>query len=454
LNVKAIGADATGSQSPAAVAGSNDIESLEKRFFEHTYAKDGMDQRLERLEKMVFGEVRPGSDQERLANLLAAVPAEPSEPAENSTAQAAPNAQNAPAQTTTTADSTDTAGNESDSSDYPTVTNLETEILGKSYPKKGIRQRLSALETKAFGAVSTSDDLSDRVTLLQRYASEHNLDAPPSYSSTYPTASNSNASPPPTAPPAANSPLEAKVAWLERLVYGTANTGKPLINRVKRLDRTLVPDEHLDTTESLPDNVNTLINSYQLTHNPAGPKAGGVEFANKSNNTAPDNSNTSPYNYDSGSSAYGQPSATPYGTTAAQPYTPSADYTGQNNVYQAQNNAYQAQNPGMQSHTTPYQPPSYGYQSANSNLPSQTSAPTQHHSLIHGLAKVLGAVGSMTMGGIGYGGMGGYGMGMPGMGYGGYGMPGMGYGGYGMPGMGYGMPGMGYGMGGFPGFHY
>jgi hypothetical protein len=445
LNIEAIAADSAESPSPAAVAGNNDLDSLEKRFFEHTYAKDSMDQRLERLEKMVFGEVRPGSDQERLANLQAAVPADTSTPVETPAAQAA---NNAPTQTTSSADSTDTQSGESDSGDYPTVSALETEILGQSYPHKAIRQRLSALETKAFGAVSTSDDLSDRVTLLQRYASEHNLDSPPSYSSTYPSASNANTLPP-TAPPAANSPLEARVSWLERQVYGSASTGKPLINRVKRLDKTLLPDEHLDTTESLPENVNTLINSYQLTHNPTGPKSGGVEFANKSNNAAP-------YNYDSNSAPNGQPAATPYGTTATQPYTPSPAYDGQNNAYQAQNNAYQAQNPGTQPQTTPYQPSTYGYQSANSNLPSQSSAPTQHHSLLHGLAKVLGAVGSMTMGGIGYGGMGGYGMGMPGMGYGmpgmGYGMPGMGYG---MPGMGYGMPGMGYGMGGgFPGFHY
>jgi hypothetical protein len=430
-------ADSTESPSPAAVAGNNDIDSLEKRFFEHTYAKDSMDQRLERLEKMVFGEVRPGSDQERLANLQAAVPADTSTPVENPAAQTPTNATT---QTATSAGSTDTESSESDSGDYPTVSALETEILGQSYPSKAIRQRLSALEIKAFGAVSASDDLSDRVTLLQRYASEHNLVSPPSYSSTYPSASSANTSPS-TAPPAANSPLEARVSWLERQFYGSASTGKPLINRVKRLDKTLLPDEHLDTTESLPENVNTLINSYELTHNPTGPKSGGVEFANKSNNTAP-------YNYDSSSAPYGQPAATPYGTTATQPYTtPPAD-DGQNNAYQAQNNAYQAQNLGTQPQTTPYQPSTYGYQSANSNLPSQSSAPTQHHSLLHGLAKVLGAVGSMTMGGIGYGGMGGYGMGMPGMGYG---MPGMGYG---MPGMGYGMPGMGYGTGGFPGFHY
>src|SRR5476649_819444 len=47
-----------------------DLSKLETKFFEHTYATDSSNDRLARLEKMVFGETRTGSDAERLSNLM------------------------------------------------------------------------------------------------------------------------------------------------------------------------------------------------------------------------------------------------------------------------------------------------------------------------------------------------------------------------------------------------
>ncbi len=49
---------------------------------------------------------------------------------------------------------------------YPAVDELEQSIFKQSYPKKDIRQRLSALEEKTFGK-SFSDDLSTRVDRLK-----------------------------------------------------------------------------------------------------------------------------------------------------------------------------------------------------------------------------------------------------------------------------------------------
>src|SRR5262249_52032077 len=65
-------------QSPAPAADSStsgpSLSKLEVKFFQHDYPTDTMASRLERLEKMVFGEIRSGSDYDRLSNLLAAVP--------------------------------------------------------------------------------------------------------------------------------------------------------------------------------------------------------------------------------------------------------------------------------------------------------------------------------------------------------------------------------------------
>src|SRR5438105_217849 len=50
------------------------LSTLEMKFFQHDYPKDTIDARLGRIEKMVFGESKTGSDQERLSNLMGSVP--------------------------------------------------------------------------------------------------------------------------------------------------------------------------------------------------------------------------------------------------------------------------------------------------------------------------------------------------------------------------------------------
>lgn len=55
-------------------------------------------------------------------------------------------------------------------SDYPHVTALENSILGQASPSLPLEKRISAMEIKAFGAVSKSDDLSGRTDALEKYA--------------------------------------------------------------------------------------------------------------------------------------------------------------------------------------------------------------------------------------------------------------------------------------------
>src|SRR5262245_59086686 len=70
------------------------LAKLEVKFFQHDFAKeDDVNARLERLEKMLFGEVRTGDAGERLKNLLAAVPnldAKPVQQSRDSETAAAP----------------------------------------------------------------------------------------------------------------------------------------------------------------------------------------------------------------------------------------------------------------------------------------------------------------------------------------------------------------------------
>ena len=70
------------------------LQRLEQKFFQHSYAKDSETDRIERIEKMVFGETRKGTDQQRLDSLVQAVPAESSDlPDQDATPKSQPTAE-------------------------------------------------------------------------------------------------------------------------------------------------------------------------------------------------------------------------------------------------------------------------------------------------------------------------------------------------------------------------
>src|ERR1700729_934007 len=171
-----------------------DLSTLESRFFLHTYPDETVDERLDRLDKLVFGRIRHGSDQARMTSLLMDVPNAPSE---QSTASTPPTASTAPTASTlsnptpaekapsnqTTPDSpplqpeqpvaianSPVQSDSTQSTDYyPTVTALEERITAKTETALPVQQRLAQLETVAFGKPSTSNDLSERVDQLKQY---------------------------------------------------------------------------------------------------------------------------------------------------------------------------------------------------------------------------------------------------------------------------------------------
>jgi hypothetical protein len=54
--------------------------------------------------------------------------------------------------------------------DYPHVTDLEQIILGQTYAAEALPDRLGRMETKVFGKISESSDLSERTDALESYA--------------------------------------------------------------------------------------------------------------------------------------------------------------------------------------------------------------------------------------------------------------------------------------------
>jgi len=150
------------------------IVKLEKRFFEHDYPKDTTEARVERLEKMVFGEAKTGPVQERLTALMSAVPL-----TDNTEASSNLSSHDADSNSSSNYDSTRSAKNvpTADVKDfedapgpvgnYPAISAIENRLLGREYNDEPARKRLDRLEMKAFGKLSGMDDMTERMDRLK-----------------------------------------------------------------------------------------------------------------------------------------------------------------------------------------------------------------------------------------------------------------------------------------------
>jgi hypothetical protein len=191
---------------PLALAISTDdqLNNLEEKFFAHSYSKETLSARLDRLEKMIYGESKQGSDQERINNLVQTVPeantppkAKPPSDVTKSTDQESDKttANSEPAPTPTKAahnkhlapetPASDNVASDEDKgplpgeSKYPAVTAIEQKLLGRDYAQEPVETRLARLETKLFGKPQTAMDLSDRVDRLKQSSGVDITQQPP-----------------------------------------------------------------------------------------------------------------------------------------------------------------------------------------------------------------------------------------------------------------------------------
>lgn len=151
------------------------LARLEKKYFDDNFNTDSDELRVERLEKLVFGESVPGSPQQRIERLVAVVASETgSDLSSDKVPPPAGQSQVVPADAPTTssaqaegsADDTPVANQD----DYPHVTALEKAILGQSFAGQSLSARFSRMETKAFGNPSSNPDFSQRTDALEKYA--------------------------------------------------------------------------------------------------------------------------------------------------------------------------------------------------------------------------------------------------------------------------------------------
>jgi hypothetical protein len=340
------------------------LAQLENRFFEHPYKQDTETDRLSRLEGFIFGGAQQGSVQERLKHILATIPSEPdksqSDPS-NSTASTA----HQPA--SSGAANTD-LGSLPNGSTYPRVTSLEQELLGRTFAGEALASRLARLESKAYGSVSTSSDLSQRVDQLDQYAERHDLYGERrTASSSQPNTAGSYAPSNSAGQTQFSGSISERLAMMESQEFGRTYPERSLDKRVKKLGEKVFPkDEKHLAGKPLPDQVNAL----WLTLHPNG-NNGSVPLLGSSPAT---NRATDSYSYDPNS---------------AQEQSTYAD--------------------------------------SNNGASTATANNRPHHGWLHALAKTAGTVGKIAASSMSsYGSYPGYGYG--GGGFGGYGG---GYGGYG-----------------------
>ena len=254
----------------AAVAAA--LTKMEDRLLEHDYHTESDDARLNRLEKFVFGAPETGTPQVRVARLNAAIVPEsdsesasaPQIPSQKKSASAGSSSSSgqqrqAAANPATSKPSATPAYSQSDFGSYPRVAELEQQIFGKTFDSDPLPVRVSRLETKEFGRVSKEDDLCDRIDKLDQLVLKTNPDpvqprytaAPAPSLTPYGLADGSADAP---AKPVIENPftpgsaqvkgVEQRTSTLEKFVFGHEHFGKPLAERVARLEKKLVPYEH------------------------------------------------------------------------------------------------------------------------------------------------------------------------------------------------------------------
>lgn len=151
----------------------SNLSKLEDKYFQHAFPKEEEGERIERLEKLVFGEARSGSNQERLQALLDLVPdlnspKPEARPEPTDQPPPAPQHESRPQQSyqpsSPPKDEEEPIVNDSS---YPAVTAIEKKVLGRDYIGENISKRLDRLEIKAFGKTAASKDLQERVDRLR-----------------------------------------------------------------------------------------------------------------------------------------------------------------------------------------------------------------------------------------------------------------------------------------------
>jgi len=260
---------------------------IEDKLFEHDYSAEDDVARLNRVEKFIFGSIQMGSLQDRFAQIQNALAVGKQEESEDNPVATAKTQQSI-GQITQAPEAEEESSTPISSkkmfnySTYPQVTQLEQELLGKTYVTEPIVNRLSRLEVKAFGQSSSDSDLSARTDRLTTYAERHDLynehqssrnqqlfpsqQIIPMTDPSQFSAVGENTHPPVDWQATG---VEPRIASMEQAVFGHTHTStkKTLAERVQHLEKRLVPYEHNLAQKDLPTRVDNLWSIVSAANN-------------------------------------------------------------------------------------------------------------------------------------------------------------------------------------------
>jgi hypothetical protein len=286
----AFSATAALSSAPKTSSIQQSIAQLEEKLYEHKYPAESDEARLTRIEKFVFGAGQTGTTAARLERLQSSITSQSTSADKAATPAGSTNTTSAPSDAVTSTPAFDSAN-------YPRVTELEQSMLNATYVHEPLPQRLSRLESKAFGTPSKSNDLCARVDNLDEYAETHQifknhkdpLASGPLASSSSRSGifSNSMLGGRGFAPPASSSgdidddaPTRAPVnpfvtgvsgtdqrlSAIEEFVYGHNYATRPAQDRLERLEKRLVPYQHNLAQKDVTNRVNNLWNILNVAN--------------------------------------------------------------------------------------------------------------------------------------------------------------------------------------------
>lgn len=151
-----------GADAVAKELSTTNLNILENRFFNHLYGHDPVEKRLERLECLVFGQTKGGSNNQRLEKLMDTVTSRSQQPL--------PQAQdkNIAINKSEKNPSSIVAKPPASSNQYPVLNTLEWRALKKTFPAESLDQRLDRLESKLFGQPAQTMAYIDRVDRLKK----------------------------------------------------------------------------------------------------------------------------------------------------------------------------------------------------------------------------------------------------------------------------------------------
>lgn len=161
----------------------SDLSALEDKFYSHDFSNEPIEQRLDRVERLVYGAKKEGTVDQRVTQLLLNVP----NLASASRQPSVSNTQNEVAPDEDSMNHPAIQGPPPDHSLSAEVTLLENKVLGKTYRSDTLINRVARLESAVFPGQTnqTFAPLNVRINRLLT-ATQPYFSAPPKYSSSTP----------------------------------------------------------------------------------------------------------------------------------------------------------------------------------------------------------------------------------------------------------------------------